>query len=501
MRNNEQDRMPILEMLQLFSNKNEGYFNIPSHHFGTAADRELVQLFGDKVFRYDLTETDGTDDLHAAEGPILEAEHLASKLFGSDECHLLVNGSSCGIEAMIFAAVYEGEKILLPRNAHRSVFSALVMSGAIPVWVDPIYDQALQCYGALSADSVEQQLYNDPDIKAVLCVSPTYHGIASPLKTIAKICHKYEAMLLVDEAHGTHFHFSQCLPANAKEAGADLFVQSLHKTGGSLTQTSLLHRIGDRVDRIRLRMALHCFQSTSPSYLLMASLDAARHRLAIDGENDIENLIAMAKQLRVQLSAIPGIRTVQTDDLCRVIFGSKDANISGWNLQEALFQEQITTEMADARNVIAILSPGMKTEECDALVEATEHAIKACEMKAKAVENRIKDEKSAKATERAIKACEAPHSGIPVQCMTPREAMQRANEVIPTESAVGRISAEAISVYPPGIPMIYPGERIESEHVAMLQSQSGLHFQGLENGSCKTLRVLKEQPFEGAFRD
>ncbi|MCQ2511563.1 MAG: aminotransferase class I/II-fold pyridoxal phosphate-dependent enzyme, partial [Lachnospiraceae bacterium] len=259
---NKQSRMPVLEMTKAFADENKGYFCIPGHRFERGMNPALREQYGEGIFRYDLTETDNLDDLHHAEGPILEAQQLAAQLFGSDRCFFLVNGTTCGNEAMILTAVRPGEKILVPRNAHKSVTMGLILSGAIPVWIEPEIEDAWGTAGELLPEKVDQVLNEQPDIRAVFLVNPTYYGICSDVEKLAEVCHAHQVPLLVDEAHGSHLYFHSAFPKGAMEAGADACAQSTHKTLGSMTQTSMLHMQGTLLDQNRMDENLKLVMST-----------------------------------------------------------------------------------------------------------------------------------------------------------------------------------------------------------------------------------------------
>ena len=288
---NKQLKTPVIDMLKDFENKTEGYFCIPSHHRGTGTDEKFREIIGDTL-RYDLTETPLTDDLHEPEGAILEAQELAAELFGAKKTFFLVNGTTCANEAMIISSVYKNEKILVARNCHKSVLMGLIISGAEPIYIEPQKSSLFNTFGSVSPESVEEAFKKHSGIKACILTSPTYYGITSDLKSIAEICHKNNALLLVDEAHGSHLAFSDKLPLSAIQSGADMAAQSIHKTLGSMTQTSMLHV--NNGDFARVDAALKIVQSTSPSYILMASLDGARHNMAVNGKELIENMVETA---------------------------------------------------------------------------------------------------------------------------------------------------------------------------------------------------------------
>jgi arginine decarboxylase len=278
-----QTQTPILAILKASGARDHAPFYAPGHKRGRGASPQLQNLLGLQALRVDLPELPELDNLFAPEGVIQEAQTLAAEAFGAEQTYFLANGSTCGIEAAILATCGPGDKIIVPRNAHRSVIAGLVLAGAMPVFVEPQYAPELGLVLGISADAIASALHRHPDTRAVLVVSPTYHGICSDIAAIAHLAHAHHLPLLVDEAHGAHFGFHPHLPSTALGQGADLVVQSTHKLLGALTQASMLHTQGHRINRSRLQAALQLTQSTSPSYLLLASLDAARHQMATGG--------------------------------------------------------------------------------------------------------------------------------------------------------------------------------------------------------------------------
>ena len=472
----DQSRTPIIDALQHFAKKNQGYFNIPGHRGANGVDARLLALLGAQAFAADRTETDGLDDLHAAEGVIREAQDLAAELFGSDQCRFVVNGTTGANEAMILAAVKPGEKILVPRNAHKSVLMGLVMSGAVPVWIMPEREQKVDLptsekqetglYGAVDPEKVKRILDCDPGIRAVFLVNPTYYGTCSDLKVIAAAVHTHGIPLLVDEAHGTHFTFHEDMPASAIHSGADLVAQSTHKTIGSLTQSAMLHVSGSRVSLSRVEDALKLVQSTSPSYLLMASLDGQRHLMAEQGYALQSRAMKLAELLRSELKQIPGIEVyhdpaekaherAEVYDPCRVVFSPCAAGLTGLALQEKLFRHQITTELADLQFLILVVTHGNTEEEIMRLSAAVREIV---------LQTAEQPGTGPKATENPEETGR-PEAGIaevqiPAMVMTPRDAWFAEKEAVPLQEACGRIAGEAVTPYPPGIPLVYPGERL-----------------------------------------
>lgn len=481
----DQNRTPLIDAIRNFTDNCEGYFCIPAHHMGRGADPSLLDLIGEKALRCDLTEAQGLDDLHCPEDAILEAEQLAAALFGSDRCWFLVNGTTCGNEAMILSSVRPGEKILIARNAHKSVMMGLILSGADPVWISPSYLGNWREDADLRSEDVEEALERDPAIRAVCLVSPTYYGICSDIRAIAHICHSRGIPLLVDEAHGSHLYFSEKFPEGAIAQGADLVVQSTHKTSGSMGQSSMLHLSGDLIDAERVDQSLKLVMSTSPSYVLMASLDGARHQLAVSGRDKMAAALLLADEFRRGLAAIPGISVLGPResglvlDPLRVVFGFADHRISGLELQQRLFERgHISTEIADSVKTGCVVTWGNTEEEVRHLVEVTGDIAGECPP-----------------ATAEISDCIFRPEKLPRKAMTPREAWCAPGERISFAGSAGRIAKEAIIPYPPGIPLLIPGEILTEEIIRQCQEyrKSGWEFHGVADQSLATVSVVIRQ--------
>ena len=477
----DQTKTPLIDMLKRFNDISPSYFCIPSHHRGSGTDSKLKALMGENVFKYDLTETPLSDDLHEAEGPIKEAQELAAEAFGADRTFFLVNGTTCGNEAMIVSAVKEGEKILVAENCHKSVLMGLIISGAVPVFIRPSISRTYRTFASVSPESVEMAFVQNPDAKALILTSPTYHGICSNLERIAKICHRNNSLLLVDEAHGSHFAFNERLPKSALSCGADMSAQSIHKTGGSMTQSSMLHVKGSEELIASASAALKIVQSTSPSYILMASLDGARHSLAVRGKEITDSMLDTADMIREGINSIEGAfcldgkddRTVFDSDKTRLVFGVH--GLSGFDLSEILFKEScICTEMCDGHNAVAVTGPGDTREDAQRLIDAVKSA--AANYGGKATGFSYND-----------------FPALPPIAVTPRKAFFSDTERIPFEKSIGRICAEMIAPYPPGIPVIYPGQIMTPEVYSFIADalRSKRHIHGFSDGCGKTIKVIK----------
>ncbi|MCF0145820.1 MAG: aminotransferase class I/II-fold pyridoxal phosphate-dependent enzyme [Eubacterium sp.] len=509
----DQKRTPLIEAIRRFQDADPAYFCIPAHKMGRGADEEGLRLLGEAAYKADLTEAEGLDDLHDARGAIREAQELSAALWHSEECFFLINGSSSGNEAMILSCTGPGEKILIARNAHVSVMSGLILSGAVPVWMKPSRLPGEAIDGPVLPEEIEKALAENPECRAVFLTSPTYYGICSRIREISAVCHRRGIPLLVDEAHGSHLAFSEQI-YDSLSGGADLVVQSLHKTGGSMTQSSQLHRQGGLVDRKRLRDAVRFVSSTSPSYVLMSSLDAARHQLALYGRERVAEAAALADGCRRQLSEIDGIDLVDPEcmDPLRVVFSAVRCGLSGTEFRRLLFQEgKISLEMADARYVVAVFSWGNTEEDVNRLTKTVRSVLHTYSIKVPASEgifaetfisenvypkNTISEKPSAaEAKSEEIISDGELRSSCPAYVCSPREAWYSESESVRVSDAAGRVAAESVTPYPPGVALLLPGERISSKEIKQISEmkQNGIPLHGLQDPTAACIRVLKRK--------
>jgi arginine/lysine/ornithine decarboxylase len=442
---------------------------------------------GDGVFKLDVTETPLTDDLHNPETVIKRAQELAARAFGADKTFFLVNGSTCGIQTMIISTAREGEKILVSRNAHRSVMDGLILSGARPVYAVPETLDFPGIPGGMAPVTVERMLDIHPDCRGVFLVSPSYYGICCDLGAISKITWERQVPLLVDEAHGAHFYFHPDFPPGALTLGADCVVQSMHKVGNSLTQSSLLHLRTSLLNPDRVRQALRLTQSTSPSYILMASLDLARQDLALRGRDLLDRSLETSDWIRRGIAGIEGLSCVDRDvagthavfalDRTRLVINFDRIKITGFQARQRLWEEyRIDVEMADQRNLVLNITFGNTPEEAQALVAA------------------LKDLSQKAGPSRDKGGFKAVFPELPPQAMTPRQAWLTTPEKVPWSEAKGRIAGEMAAPYPPGIPLIYPGEIITQEIWEYLEDcrTGNRHLNGPSDPRLTSFLVLPE---------
>ncbi|PSN14251.1 arginine decarboxylase [filamentous cyanobacterium CCT1] len=491
----DQSKTPILSALQASSQRPHAAFYAPGHKRGQGASTQLINLLGEKALAVDLPELPELDNLFAPEGVIYEAQELAAAAFGAEQTYFLANGSTCGIEATILATVGPGDKIIVPRNAHRSVIAGLVLSGAMPVFVAPEYSPELGLVLGVKAETIAAALSHHPDTRAVLLVSPTYHGLCSDVGAIAALAHSHNIPLLIDEAHGPHFAFHPELPTPALALGADLVVQSTHKVLGALSQAAMLHTRGDRIDRSRLQSALQLTQSTSPNSLLLASLDAARHQIATAGKALLSDTLDLTQQIRRELAEILGLRVIDKSavtsfssvsdlDLTRLTVDLLGVGITGLEADDILHHELgVTVELPELRHLTLIVSLGNTEKD-------VQRCVAGFETLAAGAGDRATHHAPIHWPETGFAEDGTPTFGVPL--VSPREAFFTTPETVSAQAAIGRLSAETISAYPPGIPTIVAGEPISAADIQQLTlaKQQGGYVTGGRDASLDTFHVL-----------
>ncbi|PLT28046.1 aminotransferase class I/II-fold pyridoxal phosphate-dependent enzyme [Peribacillus deserti] len=484
-----QNETPLFTGLLEHAKKNPVQFHIPGHKKGQGMDPEFREFIGDNALSIDLINIAPLDDLHSPKGMIHRAHVLAAEAFGADHTFFSVQGTSGAIMTMVMSVCGPGDKIIVPRNVHKSVMSAIVFAGAVPVFIHPEIDHNLGISHGITTDSVEKALNQHPDAKGVLVINPTYFGISADLKRIVEIAHSFNVPVLVDEAHGVHIHFHEDLPMSAMQAGADLAATSVHKLGGSLTQSSILNVKEGLVSVNRVKSILSMLTTTSTSYILLASLDVARKRLATEGRELIEKTINMANYIRREINNIPelycvgdeilGSKATYDYDPTKLIISIKKLGLNGYDVEKWLREKHnIEVELSDLYNILCIVTPGDTQKDAEALI----HAMKDLTVEFKNYAEEHKEIPMILPT-------------IPGLALTPRDAFYAQTETIPFDASEGRIIAEFIMVYPPGIPIFIPGEIITKENLYYIKTnlEAGLPVQGPEDSDLKYLRVIKEQ--------
>lgn len=460
-------------------------FHVPGHKQGVGIQENFKKFIGDNAFKIDVTVFKSVDSLHHPTSSIKEAEELVADVYNAEYSFFCINGTTVGIQAMIMSAVSNGDKILIPRNVHKSITAGIILSGAIPVYMDPDIDEFLSISHGISFNTVKKSLEKHSDIKAVLIINPTYYGVSTNIKRIADLVHSYNIPLLVDEAHGPHLIFSENLPICAMNAGADICAQSTHKITSSLTQGSFLHVKSKYIEPSRVRQNLNLLQTTSPSYIILASLDCTRKQLAFEGKELINKSIKLSNYARDEINKIDGFYCFGEElknnegffafDPTKITINCRKLGMSGYELESTLASKyKVQLEMADAYNGLAVGSFGDTRESIDKLINALKDIRNNTE---------VKD----------VETFSINMPKIPLQAYSPREAFQARKKPILLKDSVNKVSGEFLLAYPPGIPVLCPGEIITQEIVDYIEyiKSIGLFVQGTEDPKIEYIRVIK----------
>lgn len=452
-------------------------------------DPEFREYIGSNVLNIDLINIAPLDDLHQPVGVILQAQKLAADAFGADATYFSVQGTSTAIMAMILSVCGEGDKIIVPRNVHKSVLSAIIFAGARPVFLSPVRDTNLGIDHGVTVQSVRRALERHPDAAAVLIINPTYFGICTNLKEIVDLVHEYDIPVLVDEAHGALIHFSDQLPMSAMQAGADMAATSVHKLGGSMTQSSILNIKTGLISAHRVQTILSLLTTTSTSYPLLASLDTARRQLALRGKELAERAIAMANKARAAINEIPdlycfgeellGEEATYSYDPTKLTIHVRHLGITGYDAENWLREHHnLEVELSDMYNILCLITPGDDEQSISILLNALREMSEAYHSNDR------------KIIEIEMKIPEIPHLSL-----TPRDAFYGQTELVPFRESAGRIIAEFIYVYPPGIPIVLPGEVISQENIDYIVDHLdvGLPVKGPEDRTITNVKVIVEE--------
>ena len=479
----DQRRAPIYEALEEFQKKRVVPFDVPGHKRGRG-NPELAELLGQKCVSMDVNSMKPLDNLCHPISVIREAEELAAEAFGAAHAFLMVGGTTSAVQSMVLSVVKRGEKIILPRNVHRSVMGALVLCGAVPVYVNPDCDERLGIPLGMKVADVEEAIRQNPEAKAILVNNPTYYGICSNLKEIVRLAHEHGMYCLADEAHGTHFYFNENLPISAMAAGADMAAVSMHKSGGSLTQSSFL-LAGPAMSEGHVRQIINLTQTTSGSYLLLSSLDISRRNLAIRGRDAFQKVIELAEYARGEINEIGGYYafaeelingdSVYDFDKTKLSIHTLDMGLAGIEVYDILRDEyDIQIEFGDLGNILAYLSIGDRMREIERLVGALAE-----------VRRRYQRDKLGMLSQEYI---------APDVAVSPHEAFYGESQSLPIEETAGMVCTEFVMCYPPGIPILAPGERITPQILRYIRyaKEKGCSMTGPEDPEIKRLNVLKD---------
>ena len=447
------ENRPLVEKLVKFKEANPTSLHVPGHKNGMLSGLPVGLR---SALSFDLTELEGLDDLHQPEGAIKEAEQKLTNLYRSDKSFFLVNGSTVGNLAMVYATCGKDDTVIVQRNAHKSIFNAIELTGARPVFISPGWDRDTRTAGGVSSKRVRIALEEYPEAKAVILTYPTYYGVTgSELEETIRLCHEQNIPVLVDEAHGAHFVIGEPFPSSSLELGADVVVHSAHKTLPAMTMASFLHVKSTLITPEKIAHYLRMLQSSSPSYLLMASLDDARAYAESFTKEDQVSFLGKQDKLVKRLNEISGVETINTDDPLKLMM--RVSGYSGFDLQREMDKVGLYAELADPYQVLFVL-PLLKKEQ-ELYIEDI----------AKKVENAICGLPKLESKERIMESRMFPNM-ISTPSYTVSELKHFKTEWIPYEKAVGMVAASSIIPYPPGIPLLLAGERVTKLHIQSLTS-------------------------------
>lgn len=483
-----QERTPLFDALRRYVDEGTISFHVPGHKHGVGLP-EFTQFTGKNVMNIDLTLLPDLDSIYHPTGAIKEAQDLAADAYGAEHAYFLVNGTTSGIQAMLMSVCREGDEIIVPRNAHKSVIGGIILSGAKPVYIQPEIDDYFGIAKGVEPESVERALAEHPNAKAVFIIHSTYYGMASYLPRIVEIAHSYNVPVLADEAHGAHFHFHPALPVSAIAAGADMSAASAHKLAGSMTQSSILLLRSEYIDPKHVKTILNLTQTTSPSYVLMASLDVARKQMALQGEQRLERVLELASRARRELNKISGVRVCGEEmvgtpgcwayDATKLAINIRGLGLTGYAAETILREKHhLAFEMSDYYNLLAVVSLGDDDTSIGRLLTGIAELAETCGTK-----------------RYPVKSIVLPPP--PEMVALPREAFYSDTKSINLDLAAGEVSAEMVMAYPPGIPMLCPGERITREIIDYIKELKAgrARLQGLEDPAMQQIRVLARNLF------
>ena len=481
----KQNKVPIFDTLLGHAKRNVTSFHTPGHKNGKGIDPVLKEVTGDGLYKFDVTVFDEVDSLHDPVGPIKKAEELMAQAYGVKHSLFLVNGTSVGNIAMFLSACDPGDSIIVSRSSHKSIMGGIILSGVWPIWLQPTIDQNLDIIFNSTYEEIKQALEMYPEARAVFLTSPTYNGVATEVKKIADLCHRKGKILLVDEAHGPHLKFNDKLPMSAVDAGADLCVQSTHKILSALSQGSVLHHNSKLVDINRVKKIVSMLQTTSPQYLTLASIDLARRQAVLHGKEMFDKVIEAAEWARKEINEkIPNMRCLTKADikdrnfdldLTKLTINVTKTGLSGYEVDEILAKKyNIQVDCSDTFNLIAIMGIGSDMGDVQKLVSA----LKEISKNYKGTQKNWILKIPSLATE---------------MVMTPREVfLSHDIKTIPLAKSVGHVSAQVLTPYPPGIPVVIPGERISKEICDYLveMASKGIRISGQEGDILKMVKVF-----------
>ncbi|MDE5621284.1 MAG: aminotransferase class I/II-fold pyridoxal phosphate-dependent enzyme [Ruminococcus sp.] len=472
---------PIYEALRKFRRMRVVPFDVPGHKRGRG-NMELTEFLGEDCMSVDVNSMKPLDNLCHPVSVIKDAEMLAAQAFDAANAFFMVGGTTSAVQSMIMYACKSGDKIIMPRNVHRSAINALILCDAVPVYVNPDVNRRLGIALGMSVEQVEKAIEENPDAKAVLVNNPTYYGICSDLKRITEIAHTHGMLVLVDEAHGTHFYFGENFPVTAMKAGADIASVSMHKSGGSLTQSSFL-LMGENINSDYMRQVINLTQTTSASYLLLSSLDISRKRLALSGREIFAETVEMAEYARSEINEIGGYYAYSKElingdsiydfDVSKLSVYTLPVGLAGIEVYDLLRDEyDIQIEFGDIGNILAYISVGDRKRDIERLISAMSE-----------IKRRFGKSGAGMLTQEYIN---------PIVAETPRRAFYADKVSLPLEKSAGRVCSEFVMCYPPGIPILAPGELITDEIIEYIKyaKDKGCSMTGTEDINIEYLNVI-----------
>jgi arginine decarboxylase len=486
----DQTRAPIVEALAEFKAQGAISFGVPGHKSGKAAPEDIKQLLGAKVFETDATTQKGIDDRRETKEILQQAEHLAAEAWGAAYSYLSTNGTSLSNHAAFFSVAEPGDTVLVARNAHKSVIAGLVIAKLRPVFLEPDHDEDWDVEHGVPAATLERTLAAHPEAKGVFIVSPSFYGVASDLRRLADICHEHGKPLVVDEAWGPHFAFSREMPPSAIACGADMALGSIHKTMAGLQGASIMLLNSRLIAPDRFALSYDLFESTSPPVQVLATTDATRRQFVQDGERLIGRTVACARRAREAIGAIEGLRVMGREvltgdarfamDDTKILLDVGDLGVTGYEAEDWLITNRnLSLGLSDDRHLLAIFTIGNDDATTDALIAGLQAMAEWARGKTTVRRRQPEGMPARKDLETEM-------------AMTPAEAFFARTEHVPLGEAAGRIAAEMVAPYPPGMPRLLPGQRISRTHVAFLQlgMDAGMFSLGNSDTHLRTVRVV-----------
>jgi arginine/lysine/ornithine decarboxylase len=481
---------PIVEALAAFLASQVASYSIPAHKHGRGIDAETLAVLGREPYLLDAPMHHGLDDRTSSKQVLAHAQSLAADAFGAEQCLFSTNGSTLSVQLGLLAIAQPGEQVVIGRNAHKSMVSGIVLSGVEPVWVETEVDEERACTHTVTAEAVARAFDQNPEARGAMVVSPTTYGAVADVRGLAEVCHERGVPLVIDDAWGASFAFHPELPPSALAEGADLQIASFHKSLNAIMQTSMLAVQGDRIDRDRLQLAMDSFETTSTSVLLIASMDAARRQMAVEGERLLGETLRLARRARTEIGALPGLDVFGLDlvgrpgvaalDETKIVVDLRSFGMTGYDAADWLWAEQrIGPELADHQHLLFLVTVGDDDHSVDQLVRGVralaEHGAGAPPIPPVATAAQL------------LEGAEYP--------MHPRQALLGAARKVPLLEAVGELAAEPVSPYPRGVPVLIPGQRVTRAIVDFLHAGvgEGMLVEGAADPSLEQLRVVDQE--------